>query len=399
MEHVWDHAFYNELKINPSDCKILLTDPPLNPSKNREKMIETMFEKYNFAGVFIQIQAVLTLYAQVLILYIEVHAGESEKVLRKLSPRLLLFQTTSHLLFLSMKLTFFVLGGVEESKMLVIAKSSLHSWTRTSLHHLHSPPRVVVVASTNRVDAIDPALRRAGRFDTLVEVSTPNEEDRFKILLLYTKKVNLDASVDLQAIATSCNGYVGADLEALCREATISASKRSVDSLILTLQDFKIAKSVVGPSITRGIAVEIPKVTWDDVGGLKDLKKKFQQAVEWPIKHSAAFTRMGISPMRGILLHGPPGCSKTTLAKAAANAAQASFFSLSCAELFSMYVGEGEALLRNTFQRARLAAPCIIFFDEADVVACKRGEEKPKWMVLKKLRESSSWLPRTARMQ
>ncbi|XP_033136393.1 cell division control protein 48 homolog B isoform X2 [Brassica rapa] len=238
-----------------------------------------------------------------------------------------------------------------------------------------SPPRVVVVASTNRLDAIDPALRRAGRFDTLVEVSTPNEEDRLKILQLYTKKVSLDPSLDLQAIATSCNGYVGADLEALCREATISASKRSTDSLILTSQDFKVAKSVVGPSITRGITVEIPKVTWDDVGGLKDLKKKLQQAVEWPIKHSAAFTKMGISPMRGILLHGPPGCSKTTLAKAAANAAQASFFSLSCAELFSMYVGEGEALLRNTFQRARLASPSIIFFDEADVVACKRGDE------------------------
>ncbi|KAG2302009.1 hypothetical protein Bca52824_030660 [Brassica carinata] len=238
-----------------------------------------------------------------------------------------------------------------------------------------SAPRVVVVASTNRLDAIDPALRRAGRFDTLVEVSTPNEEDRLKILQLYTKKVSLDPSLDLHAIATSCNGFVGADLEALCREATISASKRSSDSLILTLQDFKVAKSVVGPSITRGITVEIPKVTWDDVGGLKDLKKKLQQAVEWPIKHSAAFTKMGISPMRGILLHGPPGCSKTTLAKAAANAAQASFFSLSCAELFSMYVGEGEALLRNTFQRARLASPSIIFFDEADVVACKRGDE------------------------
>ncbi|KAF2537462.1 hypothetical protein F2Q68_00020412, partial [Brassica cretica] len=238
-----------------------------------------------------------------------------------------------------------------------------------------SPPRVVVVASTNRLDAIDPALRRAGRFDTLVEVSTPNEEDRLKILQLYTKKVSVDPTLDLQAIATSCNGFVGADLEALCREATISASKRSSDSLILTSQDFKVAKSVVGPSITRGITVEIPKVTWDDVGGLKDLKKKLQQAVEWPIKHSAAFTKMGISPMRGILLHGPPGCSKTTLAKAAANAAQASFFSLSCAELFSMYVGEGEALLRNTFQRARLASPSIIFFDEADVVACKRGDE------------------------
>ncbi|KAL0761382.1 hypothetical protein Bca101_077532 [Brassica carinata] len=277
-----------------------------------------------------------------------VHAGESEKVLRE---------------------AFAEASSVSDNKPSIIFIDEID----------------VLCPRWRRVDAIDPALRRAGRFDTLVEVSTPNEEDRFKILLLYTKKVNLDASVDLQAIATSCNGYVGADLEALCREATISASKRSVDSLILTLQDFKIAKSVVGPSITRGIAVEIPKVTWDDVGGLKDLKKKFQQAVEWPIKHSAAFTRMGISPMRGILLHGPPGCSKTTLAKAAANAAQASFFSLSCAELFSMYVGEGEALLRNTFQRARLAAPCIIFFDEADVVACKRGEEKPKWMVLKKL--------------
>ncbi|XP_048637200.1 cell division control protein 48 homolog B-like isoform X4 [Brassica napus] len=255
---------------------------------------------------------------------------------------------------------------IEESKMFVLLRSSLHSWTQTSLHHLHQELLV---------DAIDPALRRAGRFDTLVEVSTPNEEDRFKILLLYTKKLSLDPSVDLQAIATSCNGYVGADLEALCREATMCASKRSADSLILTLQDFKVAKSVVGPSLTRGITVDIPKVTWDDVGGLKDLKKKLQQAVEWPIKHSAAFTKMGISPMRGILLHGPPGCSKTTLAKAAANAAQASFFSLSCAELFSMYVGEGEALLRNMFQRARLAAPSIIFFDEADVVACKRGEE------------------------
>nr|VDD38356.1 unnamed protein product [Brassica oleracea] len=283
-----------------------------------------------------------------------VHAGESEK-------------TTSHLLFFIDEID--VLCPRRRGEQDVRIASQLFTLVDSNKPS-SSAPRVVVVASTNRVDAIDPALRRAGRFDTLVEVSTPNEEDRFKILQLYTKKLSLDPSVDLQAVATSCNGYVGADLEALCREATISASKRSVDSLILTLQDFKIAKSVVGPSITRGIAVEIPKVTWDDVGGLKDLK--LQQAVEWPIKHSAAFTKMGISPMRGILLHGPPGCSKTTLAKAAANAAQASFFSLSCAELFSMYVGEGEALLRNTFQRARLAAPSIIFFDEADVVACKR---------------------------
>lgn len=240
-------------------------------------------------------------------------------------------------------------------------------------------PQVVVVASTNRVDAIDPALRRAGRFDAEVEVTTPNEEERFQILKLYTRKVLLDPGVNLQVIAASCNGYVGADLEALCREAALSAVRRLSDvggntgTPCLTMDDWKHAKSAVGPSITRGVTVEIPKVSWEDVGGLRDLKKKLQQAVEWPIKHSASFSRLGISPMRGILLHGPPGCSKTTLAKAAAHAAQASFFSLSGAELYSMYVGEGEALLRNTFQRARLAAPSIIFFDEADVVAGKRG--------------------------
>ncbi|KAB5573769.1 hypothetical protein DKX38_000963 [Salix brachista] len=252
-----------------------------------------------------------------------------------------------------------------------------------------SSAQVVVIASTNRVDAIDPALRRSGRFDAEIEVTTPTEEERLQILKLYTRKLHLDPNVDLHAIAASCNGYVGADLEALCREATISAlnswDTSEAGGVQLTMDDWKHAKSVVGPSITRGVTTEVPKVSWEDIGGLKDLKKKLQQAVEWPIKHSAAFARMGISPIRGVLLHGPPGCSKTTLAKAAANAAQASFFSLryhcaifsylvKCgAELYSMYVGEGEALLRNTFQRARLAAPSIIFFDEADVVAAKRG--------------------------
>ncbi|OVA00815.1 AAA+ ATPase domain [Macleaya cordata] len=242
-----------------------------------------------------------------------------------------------------------------------------------------SPSQVFVVASTNRVDAIDPALRRSGRFDAEVEVTTPTELERFQILKLYSKKLPLDPSVDLQAVAACSNGYVGADLEALCREAAMSAVRRSSDITkdgglcSLTMDDWKHARTVVGPSITRGVTVEVPKVSWDDIGGLKDLKKKLQQAVEWPIKHAAAFARLGISPVRGVLLHGPPGCSKTTLAKAAAHAAQASFFSLSGAELYSMYVGEGEALLRNTFQRARLAAPSIIFFDEADVVAAKRS--------------------------
>ncbi|KAH9602640.1 hypothetical protein KSS87_005125 [Heliosperma pusillum] len=241
-----------------------------------------------------------------------------------------------------------------------------------------SVPPFVVVASTNRVDAIDPALRRSGRFDTEIEVSTPNERERLQILLLYTRKLRLDPGINLQALATSCNGYVGADLEALCREAAMSAVERTTQSSddglwCIIGDDWKVAKCIVGPSITRGVTVDIPKVSWDDIGGLNDLKKKLQQAVEWPIKHSSAFSRMGISPLRGILLHGPPGCSKTTLAKAAAHAAQASFFSLSGAELYSMYVGEGEALLRHTFRRARLAAPSILFFDEADVIAGRRG--------------------------
>ncbi|KAF6171421.1 hypothetical protein GIB67_009562 [Kingdonia uniflora] len=230
-----------------------------------------------------------------------------------------------------------------------------------------------------RVDSINPVLRRSGRLDAAVEVTIPSEEDRLRILKLYSKKLPLDPSVDLEDIAASCKGYVGADLEALCREAAMSADRRSSNikkggSLCdLTMDDWKHARSVVGPSITRGVTVEIPKVSWEDIGGLNELKKKLQQAVEWPIKYPEQLARLGISPVRGILLHGPPGCSKTTLVKAAANAAQASLFSLSGAELYSMYVGEGEALLRNTFQRARLAAPSIIFFDEADVIAAKRG--------------------------
>ncbi|CAN6442900.1 unnamed protein product [Victoria cruziana] len=239
---------------------------------------------------------------------------------------------------------------------------------------------VAIIASTNRVNAIDPALRRPGRFDAEVEVTVPTEEERLKILQLCTRKLSLEKDVNLQAIASSCNGFVGADIEALCHEAAIAALRRcscksdKSDVCRLTVNDWEYARSKVGPSITRGVTEDVPNVTWEDIGGLKDLKKKLKQVVEWPIKHSDAFARLGLSPVRGVLLHGPPGCSKTTLVKAAAHAAQAAFFSLSGAEVYSMYVGEGEALLRRTFQRARLAAPSIIFFDEADAVASKRGD-------------------------
>ncbi|KAL5213745.1 hypothetical protein ABZP36_002897 [Zizania latifolia] len=204
-------------------------------------------------------------------------------------------------------------------------------------------PHIVVASAT-----------RSGNANCVV---VPTAEERFEILkisfknILYTKNLHLGEYVDLQSVAASCNDYVGADLQALFREAARLCGQKQCD---------------------KGVTKEIPAVSWDDIGGLKDLKKKLQQAVEWPIKHAASCDRLGISPIRGVLLHGPPGCSKTTLAKAAAHAAQASFFSLSGAELYSKYVGEGEALLRRTFQMARLASPSIIFFDEADVIAPKR---------------------------
>ncbi|GLJ40488.1 hypothetical protein SUGI_0834770 [Cryptomeria japonica] len=263
----------------------------------------------------------------------------------------------------------------EQESRIVAQLLTLMDGAKTSLESLE---RVVVVASTNRVNAIDPALRRSGRFDAEIEISAPNEEQRFQILQLHARNLPLDINVNLDAIASSCNGYVGADLEALCREAAMAALRKSSfsgerDLPCITMEDWEIARSKVGPSIVRGIIAEVPKVLWEDIGGLHDVKKKLRQAVEWPIKHAAAFARLGLSPPRGVLLHGPPGCSKTSLVKAAAHAAQANLFSLSGAELYSMYVGEGEAFLREIFQRARLAAPSIIFFDEADAIAAKRG--------------------------
>lgn len=307
------------------------------------------------------------------------HAGESEKILRDAFA-----EASSHIKLKKPCVIFIdeidaICPRRDSRRQQDIRVASQLIMLMDSSATSSSGTKVVVVASTNRVDALDPALRRAGRFDAEIEVTTPSEQERLQILRLYTKKVPLDPSVKLETIAALCNGYVGADLEALCREATMCALKRSSNEnnenniCSLQMDDWNNARSIVGPSITRGVTVEIPKVSWDDIGGLHDLKKKLKQAVEWPLKHSDAFSRLGVSPMRGILLHGPPGCSKTTLAKAAAHAAQASFFSLSGAELFSMYVGEGEALLRNTFRRARLVAPSIIFFDEADVVAAKRG--------------------------
>ncbi|CAM6104838.1 unnamed protein product [Calypogeia fissa] len=242
-----------------------------------------------------------------------------------------------------------------------------------------SSSHVVVVAATNRVNAIDPALRRPGRFDRELAILPPNTEERYDILRLHAKNLPLDGMVDLHRIATMCNGYVGADLQALCREAAMSALKKGLKEglkegqvKLVGMDEWEDARKNVGPSIVRGTAAEVPKVSWEDIGGLHDVKKRLRQAVEWPIKHSDAFSRLGIRPIRGVLLHGPPGCCKTTLVRAAAHVAKVTLISLSGAELYSMYVGEGESLVRETFSRARLAAPSIIFFDEVDAVASRR---------------------------
>ncbi|GBF97186.1 hypothetical protein Rsub_10047 [Raphidocelis subcapitata] len=279
--------------------------------------------------------------------------------------------------------------------------------------------RVVVVAATNRPNALDPALRRPGRLDREVAVPVPGPEQRAAILSLHTSGLRLAPDVDLAALAGSCHGYSGADLAALAREAAMAAFSRAAAAAfpsaplaggaaaagaaaaaagaaaatpggggggggggagfeesdgLVAAADFLAAMSRVGPSIVRGQAVELPPLAWDEVGGYPQIKRRLQQAVEWPLRHAPAFSRLGLAPPRGVLLHGPPGCSKTMLARAAASGSGATLIPLSCAQLYSMYVGEGDSTLRDAFARARMAAPAIIFLDEADALAPGRGD-------------------------
>ena len=260
------------------------------------------------------------------------------------------------------------------------------------------PARVAVVAATNRPNALDPALRRPGRLDREIGVPVPGPAQRAAILRLHASGLALAADADLDAIAGACHGYSGADLAALAREAAMSALTAAADAMaaaaasgatggaaaadssdagpgLVSAADFAAAMKRVGPSIVRGAQAELAPVAWDDIGGYAALKRRLQQAVEWPLRHAAAFARLGLAPPRGVLLHGPPGCSKTLLARAAAASSGATLLPLSCAQLYSMYFGEGEEALRDAFARARMAAPAIIFLDEADAVAPGRGDD------------------------
>eukprot|EP00178_Gracilaria_changii_P009808 TRINITY_DN284_c0_g1_i1.p1 TRINITY_DN284_c0_g1~~TRINITY_DN284_c0_g1_i1.p1 ORF type:complete len:822 (-),score=105.54 TRINITY_DN284_c0_g1_i1:3339-5804(-) len=238
---------------------------------------------------------------------------------------------------------------------------------------------VVIVGTTNRLDLIDAAMRRPGRFDYEVEVTVPNAAARVQILKKLVTDAATDVKVevsdeDLEKIAVLCYGYVGADIASLWREAVSAACDRESPPSILEV-DFKEALKRVHPSALREIAVEIPTTKWSDVGGKEEAKQRLQEAVEWPLNEngSLAFSSFGVTPPRGILLYGPPGCSKTLLARAVATESKANFISVKGAELLSKWVGESEKAVRNIFRRARQAAPCVIFFDEIDALATSRS--------------------------
>jgi transitional endoplasmic reticulum ATPase len=258
----------------------------------------------------------------------------------------------------------------------------------TLMDGLKSRGKVIVIAATNRPNALDPALRRPGRFDREIEIGVPDRDGRKEILQIHTRGMPLAKDVDLDRVADITHGFVGADLEALCKEAAMSALRRILpkinleearippeilEELKVTKEDFENALKVVQPSAMREVLIEVPKVKWEDIGGLENVKQELKEAVEWPLKCPEVFQRMGIEPPKGILLYGPPGTGKTLLAKAVATESEANFIAVKGPELMSKFVGESERGVRETFRKAKTAAPCIIFFDEIDSLCPARG--------------------------
>ncbi|MCH8915238.1 MAG: CDC48 family AAA ATPase [Thaumarchaeota archaeon] len=258
----------------------------------------------------------------------------------------------------------------------------------TLMDGMKSRGKVVVIAATNRPDSIDPALRRPGRFDREIEIGIPDDQERLEILLIHTRGMPIDEKVDFKQISKITHGFVGADLEALSKEAAMRSLRRilpeidldeeKVSSEILqkiqiTSEDFRDALKEVRPSALREVQVQIPNVSWDDVGGLDQLKEELREAVEWPIKHKEAFDYVNVETVKGILLHGPTGTGKTLIAKALAKMTESNFINIKGPELLSKWVGESEKGVREIFRKARQAAPCIIFLDEIDALVPRRG--------------------------
>jgi transitional endoplasmic reticulum ATPase len=253
---------------------------------------------------------------------------------------------------------------------------------------MSSRGKVVVIGATNRINAIDPALRRPGRFDREIEIGVPDREGRLEILQIHTRGMPLEKDVDLGIIANMSHGFVGADLQAVAKEAGIRALRRVLPEIdlstenipseilkkiVVTMDDFLDVIKEIEPSALREVFVEIPDVSWEDIGGLADVKQELQEAVEWPLKYHGLFIHSDATPPKGILLYGPPGTGKTLMAKAAAHESEANFISIKGPELLSKWVGESEKGVREVFRKARQASPCIVFFDEIDAIAPTRG--------------------------
>ena len=258
----------------------------------------------------------------------------------------------------------------------------------TLMDGIQSRGKLVVIGATNRPNAIDPALRRPGRFDREIDIGIPDEQGRLDILLIHTRGMPLTEDVNLESIAKVTHGFVGADLEALSKEAAMRSLRRILPEINLeqpkipaeilnkikiTKQDFDEALRDVQPSAMREVLVQRPNVGWEDIGGLQQVKEELAEAIEWPLKHAELFTEANVEPPKGILLYGPPGTGKTMIAKAVAATSEANFISIKGPELISKWVGESEKGVREVFRKARQAAPCVIFFDELDAVAPRRG--------------------------
>ncbi|XP_062209846.1 cell division cycle protein 48 homolog [Phragmites australis] len=258
----------------------------------------------------------------------------------------------------------------------------------TLMDGLKARAHVIVMGATNRPNSIDPALRRFGRFDREIDIGVPDEVGRLEVLRIHTKNMKLAEDVNLEVVAKDTHGYVGADLAALCTEAALQCIREKMDvidledetidaeilnSMAITNDHLKIALAGTNPSALRETVVEVPNVSWADIGGLEGVKRELQETVQYPVEHPDKFEKFGMSPSKGVLFYGPPGCGKTLLAKAIANECQANFISVKGPELLTMWFGESEANVREIFDKARQSAPCVLFFDELDSIATQRG--------------------------
>merc|ERR1711968_126674 len=258
----------------------------------------------------------------------------------------------------------------------------------TLMDGINSRSQVVVIAATNRPNTIDPALRRFGRFDREIDIGVPDENGRLEIFRIHTRNMKLDPEVDPEVIASETHGFVGADIAALCTEAALQCIREKMDvidfeddtidaevmaQMAVTQRHFDFAIEAGNPSALREMTVEIPNVSWADIGGLEKVKAEIRETIQYPLEYPEQFEKFGMTPSKGILFYGPPGCGKTLLAKAVANECQANFISIKGPELLTMWFGESEANVREVFDKARGSAPCVLFFDELDSIAKARG--------------------------